>query len=58
MSGRTSAKIKISTRLNPKYSEAVLTYFFNEKEQSSNEFLVDKSFTDLLKVRIEAKLNG
>lgn len=29
LSGRTSAKIKIITRLNPKYSQASLTYFFN-----------------------------
>lgn len=28
-SGRTSAKIKVITRLNPQYSGAALTYYFN-----------------------------
>jgi hypothetical protein len=34
-SGRTSAKVKVITRVNPKYSSATLAYFFNEQEQSS-----------------------
>lgn len=56
--GRTSAKIKVITRLNPKYSGATLAYFFNEKEQSSEEFSVNQSYSDLLQVRVEARLNG
>lgn len=57
-SDRTSAKIKIITRLNPKVSEATLTYFFDENEQTLAEFSVNKSYSSLMKVRVEAKLNG
>ncbi len=57
-SGRKSASIKIITRLNPQYSGAELTYFFNDKSQSNNAYQVDSSFTGMLNIRVEAKLNG
>ena len=56
--GRRSANIKILTRINPKYSGAQLTYYFNEKSQQNNDYKVDSSFSGMLNVRVEANLNG
>lgn len=56
--GRRSATIKLLTRLNPKYSNAQLSFFFNDQEQSTNTYQVNSSFKSLLKMKVLAFSNG
>ena len=55
--GRSSAEVKIKTRVNPKNSGASLKYYFNESSQSEDSLKVN-SPSGVLKMKVEAYDNG